>query len=211
MSAVVASAAQATAGTLTSEGKSVIATGEQIGEHEFSVTDHPVSSGGGFVNGKCKRGTFTGTVAVAEGATSVTVHPIYSECTFAGQPATIHTVGCATTCSKPEHQPWVAGTSLRCGLHGPFSDQDYNGNLRSHDWRTAWPCDIDYNKLRWFRYAMDLLLHTNITGITYAVTKDNIGCALSGLGHFKNGDYFGTTTVKAHDSTSKAAVGITLH
>jgi hypothetical protein len=58
---------------------------------------------------------------------------------------------------------------------------------------------------------MDLLLHTVITGITYTVTKDNTGCALSGLGHFKNGDYFGTTTVKAHASVPKTAVGITLH
>ena len=58
---------------------------------------------------------------------------------------------------------------------------------------------------------MDLLLHTNITGIKYTVVKDNIGCPLKGTGSFSKGDYTGTTTVKAHDSTTKAAVGITLH
>jgi hypothetical protein len=58
---------------------------------------------------------------------------------------------------------------------------------------------------------MDLLLHTKIGGLRYTVTKDPIGCPLKGTGAFSSGDYTGTTTVKAHNSSTKAAVGITLH
>jgi hypothetical protein len=93
MSAVVASAAQATAGTLTAEGKTVTATAEQVGEHELVLTDHEVGPGQ-FATLKCKKATFTGTSGVTDGATSVTVHPHYTECTFANQPATVTTTGC---------------------------------------------------------------------------------------------------------------------
>ena len=95
MSAVVASAAQATAGTLTTfpAGKTVIATAEQTAEHEFVLKDHEAEPGK-FANTKCKKAVFTGTAGVATGATSVTAHPVYTECTAFGQNATITTTGC---------------------------------------------------------------------------------------------------------------------
>ncbi len=58
---------------------------------------------------------------------------------------------------------------------------------------------------------MDILLTANVTGIAYEVTKDGIGCPLSGTGKFTKGDYTGDTTITAKNAVSGAAVGITLH
>ena len=96
MSAIVASAAQALPnGTLTTfpAGKTVIATAEQTGEHEFTLTDHETEPGK-FANTKCKKATFTGSEGVADGALTIRVTPIYEECTAFGQAATITTTGC---------------------------------------------------------------------------------------------------------------------
>jgi hypothetical protein len=215
MSAVIASAASASAGTLTTfpAGKTVVATGEQIGEHVFTLTDHPV--GAAFNNVKCKKAIFDGVGTVATGATSVTVTPTYSECTAFGQPATITHNGCNYVLSTgtPTAGGWHVNTALSCPA-GKFIEVHTGtcavtiaaqGPLTTSAATNSGVANPET--------GMDLLLHTNITGITYTVTKDNIGCPLTGpagkLWH--KGDYEGTTTGKAHDSITLAPVGITLH
>jgi hypothetical protein len=210
MSAVVASAAQATAGTLTAEGKTVIATAEQVGEHEFVLTDHETEPGK-FANTKCKKAVFTGTAGVTDGATSVTAHPVYTECTAFGQPATITTTGCdyVLKTGTPTAGGWHVTTDVVCGAFSVIKIVTGTCEV-TVDSQTGLNTSEATNS-GGGGTAMDLLLHTNITGIHYTVTKDSIGCPLKGIGFFNKGDYTGTTTVKAHDSTTKVAVGITLH
>jgi hypothetical protein len=220
MSAIVASAASATAGTLTAEGKTVIATAEQSGEHEFVLTDHPIAPG--FAVTKCKKAVFTGTAGVTDGATSVTAHPVYTECTAFGQPATITTTGCDYVLNtgtpvivEGVQTGWHVVTDLVCA---ETKEPTVNHVIKI----VTGTCEVtvggqtglttsEVTNSGGAGTAMDLLLHTKITGIKYTVVKDNIGCPLSGTGSFSKGDYNGTTTVKAHDAETKVAVGITLH
>jgi hypothetical protein len=220
MSAIVATAAQAAAGTLTSEGKTVIATAEQSGEHEFVLTDHETEPGK-FANTKCKKAAFTGTAGVTDGATSVTAHPVYTECTAFGQPATITTTGCdyVLKTGTPTAGGWHVTTDVVCT--GP--DEKAEPPTPKHLIRiVTGTCEVTVDSQAGLNTseatnsggagtAMDLLLHTNITGIVYNVTKDAIGCPLKGTGVKSKGDYTGTTTVKAHQEITKVAVGITLH
>jgi hypothetical protein len=210
MSAVIASAAQATAGTLTSEGKKVIATAEQVGEHEFTLTDHEVSPGV-FASTKCKKATFTGTAAVTDGATSVQVHPVYSECTAFGLAATVTTTGCdyVLTTGTPTAAGWHVITDIVCttGFHIKIVTATCEVTVHPQTGLVT----SEVTNSGGSGTAMDLLLHTNITNITYIVDKDGIGCPLKGTGTFFKGDYVGTTTVKAHDSVTGVPVGITLH
>jgi hypothetical protein len=210
MSAIAASVASATAGTLTAEGRTVIGTGEQVGEHELMFTDHPLS-GGGFATTKCKKATFTGTAGVTDGATSVTVHPEYKECTAFGQPATITTTGCDYLLhfGTPTAGGWHVVTDIVCT--GNSVIRIVTGTCDIHIKSQTGLTTSEATNSGGASTAMDLLLHTNITGIKYTVTKDPIGCPLSGIGDFSNGDYRGTTTVKAHDKITQVAVGITLH
>lgn len=210
MSAVVASAASATNGTLTTfPTTTVVATGEQVGEHVFTLTDHPII-GGGFANVKCKKATFDGVGTNKDGDTTVTVTPTYSECTAFGLAATIEHDECTyilhtgtttglggwhvvTTVSCPEGKTITIKTAtceVRVGSQSLTTSEVTNSGTSAE---------------------MDLLLHTNIENIAYTVTKDGIGCPLSGTGSFSKGDYVGTTTVKAHDAVEKTPVGITLH
>jgi hypothetical protein len=232
MSAVVASATQAAAGTLTSEGKLVTPTGEQTVEHVFTLTNHEISSGV-FATTKCKKATFTSPEPVSEGARTFRVHPVYSECTAFGLLATVTTTGC-------DYRFWIeepteiivdfpGGTVTNSGAWHVTTDlfcqatKDKDGTETPHRikivtatcevtvWTQTGLTTSAISNSGGSGTAMDLTLSANITGITYSVTKDGIGCPLSGTGVFSGGDYQGTTTFKAHSFATGEAAGITLH
>jgi hypothetical protein len=169
-------------------------------------TDHETEPGK-FANAKCKKAVFTGTAGVTDGATSMTVHPVYTECSAFGQPATITTTGCdyLLRIGEPTGGGWHVVTEFVC-VGGVIVFTIATGT-----------CDIhieaqgSLTTSQMTNGPLYLVLHTKIAGFKYVVTKDNIGCPLKGTGSFSKGDYNGTTIVKAHDSTTKAAVGITLH
>jgi hypothetical protein len=210
MSALVASAAQATAGTLTTEGKTGVITAEQTSEHEVVLTDHPVS--GSFFNFTCKKSIFPGVGTVTEGATSVRVHPEYSECTRFGQPVAITTTGCdyvLKTGTPAAGAGWHVTTDIVCAAGSVI--KFVTGTCEFTIGEQTGLTTSEATNSGTAGTAMDILLHINITGFKYTVTKDSIGCSLSGLGSFSKGDYTGTTTVRAHDSVTKVPVGITLH
>jgi hypothetical protein len=213
MSAFVASAASAAQGTLTTfpEGSTVIATAEQTGEHEFVLTDHKI--GEGFATTKCKKAAFTGTAGVKTGATSVNAHPVYTECIAFGQPATITTTGCDYLLKVGEFAGGAAPvtTDLVCAAGSVIKIVTGTCEVTVGAQTGLVKSEATNSGVAVPETGMDLLLHTAITGIKYTVVKDNIGCPLTGTGAFTKGDYNGKTTVKAHDSTTKATVGITLH
>jgi hypothetical protein len=211
MSAIVATMAQATAGTLTTEGKTVTATAEQVGEHEFTLTDHEIEPAK-FFSFKCKKAIFTGTAGVTDGATSMTVHPVYSECTIFGGPVTITTTGCdylLKTGTPTATGGWHATTDIVCAAGSVI--KIVSGTCEIQVGAQTGLATSEVTNSGGEKTAMDLLIHTKITGLVYNVTKDPIGCFLKGTGVKSKGDYTGTTTVKAHESVSGAAVGITLH
>jgi hypothetical protein len=86
MSAVVASAAQAEAGTVTAEKYPVTLTGSQVGTNELVV-------GNGARRVSCATANAHGTLAAA--STSLTLTPSYSTCTSTGGlPVTVTVNGC---------------------------------------------------------------------------------------------------------------------
>jgi hypothetical protein len=214
MSAVVASAASATAGTLTTfpAGKTVIGTAGQSGEHVLTLTDHPIN--GAFNSLRCKRVTFTGTAGVSTGATSMAVYPAYSECTAFGQPVTI-SIGCEyvfnTSTPTADGLGWHVTTDISCSGANMIKIVTGTCEVTVGSQTNLSTNQVTNSGAASPETAMDLLLHTNITGIKYTVVKDNIGCPLDGTGAFTKGDYKGTTTVTGLNSETGAAVGITLH
>jgi hypothetical protein len=237
ISAVVTSAASATAGTLTTfpAGSTVIATAEQTGIHKFTLTDHKI--GEGFATTECTTAKFTGSFVSAsmEGATVFTVQPVYEGCKAFGLNATVTTTGCdylfrtGTQSGIVIDFPggvvtgngaWHVTTDVVCQ-----NTKDKDGTVTPHRIRIVTAtCEVTIGSQIGLatssvsnsgtaspETAMDLVVATNVTGIVYTVTKDGIGCPLSGTGLFTSGDYTGVTTVKAHDWLTKATVGITLH
>jgi hypothetical protein len=213
MSAMFASAAQA-AGTLTTfpSGRKAIMTAEQTGEHEFILTDQEVSPGV-FATVKCKKATFTGTAAAAEGATEVKVHPVYTECTGFGLPATVTTAGCDRVwkMGEPVAGGWHVTTDIVCSPGSLFVFKTATCEVTVGSQTGLTTSSVTNSGSSSPETAMDLVLHTSIGGIRYTVVEDGIGCPLKSKGSFSQGDYKGTTTVKAHESGTGASLGITLH
>jgi hypothetical protein len=221
MSAVVATAAQATAGTLTTfpAGKTVDITAEQVGLHEFKLTDHEVQPGS-FASATCSYAHFDGVGAISTGATQITVTPTYGThppqgetCIVFGQPGRITTTGCdyLLKSGTPTGGGWHVTTDLVCTGANTIIIESGTCEVHIGPQTGLTTSQVTNSGSASPETAMDLLLHIKITGIKYTVTKDSIGCPLKGTGTFTGGDYTGTTTVQATDSTTGAAVGITLH
>jgi hypothetical protein len=182
------------------------ATGEQVGENTMSLTDHLI--GGVPATVKCKAMTLTGTKALEAVKEELRVHPEYKECTAFGAAATVTTTNCDYLfhIGSATAGGWHTTTDVVCS--GGSTIKVVSGN-----------CEVTINSQSGLTTSeltnsgteaeMDLLLHTSITGIHYTVVKDGAGCALSGTGEFSQGDYTGTTTVKAHDSETLKPTGIT--
>jgi hypothetical protein len=220
MSAIVATAAQATPGTLTTfpAGKTVDITAEQIGTHEFLLTDHEVEPGK-FATTTCEYAHFHGVGTVATGSTTLTVLPTYGnaekKCTAFGQPATITTTGCHyllhSGTETPAKTGWHVLTDVVCEEGKVIKIVTGTCEVTVGSQSNLTTSEVTNSGSPAPETAMDLLLHTNVHSIEYKVVKDNIGCPLKGTGTFKKGDYTGTTTVKATDAATGVAVGITLH
>jgi hypothetical protein len=210
MSAVVPSAVQATSETLTTfpGGSSAIPTGEQVGENALTLTDHEVEPGQ-FATSKCKKATFTGTEPLPEGLETILAHPEFKECTAFGQPATITTTGCDYLfhIGSPTSGGRHATKDIVCSAGATIKIVTGTCEVTIGSQNGLTTSEVTNSGTE---EAMDLLLHTNITGIKYTVVKDGVGCPLIGKGEFSKGDYTGTTTVKAHDSSSGEPVGITV-
>jgi len=204
MSAVVASAASATSGTLTTTGN-VTATAEQVGEHVFTLTSHPVS--GGFATTKCKKAHFKGVGTVATGATSVTVTPEYKECTAFGLPATITHEECnyvLKTGTPVNATEWHVTTDVVCPAGKAIKI-------------VAQTCEVTVGSQTGLATSTvangaggHLTLNTNISKIKYTVVKDGIGCPLAKTGAFEDGHYVGTSTVKGLDALGNP-VAVSIH
>jgi hypothetical protein len=213
MSAVVTSAASAAAGTLTTfpAGKTVVGTGEQIGEAAVTLTDHPI--GTGFASIKCKKLVGDAVGTVTEGATTVTVTPTASECTAFGLPATVEHNECTLVMHSGEttgNGGWQVITTLACpaGKAVTLKTATCEVSITSQELSTA---EVANSGSASPETAMDLLVNVNVSNAKYTVVKDGIGCPLTGTGSFSKGDAVGALTVKGLDSVTKAAVGITLH
>jgi hypothetical protein len=210
MSTVAVTAAQATVGKLTTEGKTVIATAEQVGEHEFSLTDHELEVGK-YANSKCKKAVFTGIGSVTTGATSSQVHPVLSECIAFGQSATITTTGCdyLFKFGTPTAGGWHVTTDIICSGASVIKIVTSTCEVTIGGQTGLSTSEVTNSGSS--GTAMDLLLHTSVTGIKYTVVKDTVGCPLKGTGIFSKGDQVGTTTATAHDWATQAPVGITIN
>jgi hypothetical protein len=216
MSAVLAASVRASGpGTFTTfpEGSTVMATGVQHnGVHKLTLTDHPVG-GGGFATLQCTTVHFDGTNNFITSATTITFLATYSGCTAFGLAATVNNNGChhTLTLTGPTAAGWHVDTTIQCAegkaitivtatcevqikSQGPLSTVEAT-NAGSFSPETA----------------MDITLDENKIGIKYSVTKDGIGCPLSGTGSFSKGDYTGSTTITATDSASGAQRGLTIH
>jgi hypothetical protein len=145
----------------------------------------------------------------------VTVTPTYSDCTAVGQPMNVRPNGCNCVLSTgtPIAGGWHITKTLPCRAEKSIEVHTGTCALAFSPQRPLTTSEVTNAGVVTPETGMDLLLHTNITGITYIVTKDNIGCSLTALAGklWHQGDYEGTTLVKAHDSVTQVSVGITLH
>lgn len=210
MSVIAASSASAeTVPTLTtSTGGNVHLHATQTGnKHKFVLTDHPIL-GGGFATTECAKATFTSTPGepAKPGDKTFTVGIEYKECTSFGIGSTIHTEGC--------HYLIHADTKSGGNFIGRATLQTCTIKI------TAGTCEVDVEpqvlggitaENSGTEASMDILLKANVTGIKYKVTKDGIGCPLSGTGTFEKGDYTGDTTITGTNPETGSAVGVTLH
>lgn len=212
LSAVIASAAQATNGTLTTFPTTTVnSSGGQIGEGVFTLTDHKI--GEGFATIRCKKATLTSTEANKDGDTTLRLHPVYSECPAFGLNSTVNTTGC----------DYIFHFTTTTGLGGWHFDTTIVCNAGSAIKITTATCEVVIESQSLSHTGevtnsgdgipetdMDLHFHTDFTGLTYKVTKDGIGCPLSGTGTFTKADCEWTTTLQAFDLLGNP-VGITLH
>jgi hypothetical protein len=183
-----------------------IATGEQSGENTIQLTDHLIGGVPASVN--CKAMTLTGTKALEAVKEELRVHPEYKECTAFGAAATVTTTNCdylfhigAATAGG-----WHTTTDVVCS--GGSTIKVVSGNCEvTISGQTGLTTSELTNSGT--EAEMDLLLHTAITGIHYTVVKDGTGCPLSGTGEFSQGDYTGTSTIKAHDAETLKQANIT--
>jgi hypothetical protein len=213
MSATVATTVQATAGTLTVDPNVLaIGTGEQEGETEFTLTDHPLS--GGFALTKCKKAVFTGTEAVGSGATTLRVHPVQNECISFGQPSTVTTTGCdylfhigTPTAAKTG---WHVTSDIVCSAGSAIKIVTGTCEVLIGSQNGLTTSEMT-NKGGGGTTEMDLTLDIKNHSTKYTVTKDNIGCPLSGTGSFSKGDYGGALTIRGHDVVTGVPLGLTIH
>lgn len=209
---MTATAAQAEPnGTLTTFPAAAIGTtvtGEQIGEHTYVFTDHPGPSAV-----HCKKSHFDGVGTVANGSTTVTVTPTYSECKAFGLNAAIDHNECTYILHFKTKLPlggWDATTTTSCPTGKALAITAATCEVIIHPQELPNTSEVTNSGPSVPETGMGLHLHTNIAELKYTVTKDGIGCPLSGIGSFSKGHYFGTTTFKGHDF-GKNPVGITLH
>jgi hypothetical protein len=216
MSAVVVSAAQAESqSTLTTipSGTTVILTGTQEnGLHKFVLTDHPLPNTEPvqYATTECAKATFKGVGTVADGAQTATFEPIYTECKSFGLNSTVTTNGCHYEANLGTKTGTTAAVSiqLKCPVGKKITIVaatcevvvEAQGPLTKNTLTNAGTST-----------AMDLTLDTEVSGIKYTVTKDGIGCPLSGVGAYSKGDYTGQTTITAVHSVSLLPAGITVH
>lgn len=150
---------------------------------------------------KCKKASFTGTQAENTAAT-LTVTPVYSECTAFGLSATVNMAACDYTFASPEGK---AGSVAVTGCEGT------NAKI------TAGTCEVQLNETG--NGELSQVLYTNqgtspstvkvdaeVSGITYNKTKDGFLCPLSGTGSKSDGKYDGATN--ASGFAGEAQVGI---
>ena len=192
-------------------GESVTATGEQTAtKHRLTLTDHPV--GGSFWTFECNVVKATGVGSSKAGDTAITVHPTYEGCTAAGLAITITTTNCdyVYRLGEPTAGGWHVTTDISCTAGSSIKIASSTCELTIGTQTGVATSEVTNAGSASPETAMDLLVHTNLSGLKYTVTKDGIGCSLSGTGSFSKGDYTGTTTIKAHDSVTKAAVNLTI-
>jgi len=183
-----------------------IATGEQVGENTLQLTDHLIEGAPAAV--KCKTMKFTGTEPLPAGLGTIRAHPVYEGCTAFGQAATITTTGCdyLLHVGTATAGGWHVTTDVVCTASSLMKIATASCEVTVGAQVGLTTSEVTNAGTE---AAMDLLLHTGITGVHYTVAKDGTGCPLSGIGNFSQGDYTGTTTIKAHDAATLEPVDIT--
>jgi len=194
MSALGASVAQAGVSVLMSDQEKYHTTldATQIGEHVFEVdTVEPLND-----EVKCKKATFAGTLEKA--SSTITVIPTYAECKAFGLTATVTTTGCeytihsAVTVNAPHE--YTAEVDVHCDV-GKFIKV------------TTATCEVQVTEQTNLKHVMvtndtnvktelnDVTVTPTVSNIAYHVTKDGIGCPLTGVETRTDGIYTGNTTV----------------
>jgi hypothetical protein len=142
----------------------------------------------------------------------VTVNPVYEGCKAFGLNATIATTGCDYVYhfGTPTGSGWHVATDIGCSAGSTIKILTATCEVTIGPQSGLATSEATNSGRASPEAAMDIVLHTNITGIKPTVGKDGIGCPLSGAGSFSKGDYTGTTTVRAHNAVTGVAVGVTL-
>lgn len=211
MNAMIASAAQAGTFDYRAGEYPAIITAAQIGEHTFEVDT--VDPNNDAV--KCKDSTFTGALSEAEANEGVVrVTPTYTECKAFGLTATVTTTGCTYT---------IRPTATITAPHEFTGLVDLHCESGKFIKVTTATCEIQVTEQTNLAHVIltndtavapakdDVTLTADVTGIAYHVTKDGIGCPLTGVETRVDGVYKGETTVTAENEASSQVNFTVIH
>jgi hypothetical protein len=194
ISAIGASAAQATQFHTKGAAYPATVTGVNVANQVFHF--HVETGKNNELN--CKKGNFSGTLTKA--STTLTVHPVYTACTFSGAAATVTTTNCdyvLNAGAKKSPGEYAGTLDIECAAAQFISV-------------TTAECEIriaPQNGLKELVFVNltgsgTILTEFNISAFAYSVTKDAAGCPLTGMENRVDG-----TTTLATGVTFSAVVG----
>jgi hypothetical protein len=198
MSAIAASASQASSFMTEGEKYPVTISASQEGEHVFTV----LTEAGKNSEVKCKKATFSGSASAK--SSEVTVHPTYEECTAFTLPATVTT----TNCDYVIH----SGAGSVDNFAGTVDVKCSSGSIKV---KTA-TCEVSVGgqtglgNLGLVNNTAGGTVNINpaVTGIAYTNVTDGIGCPLPDKASHTDGTYNGKTlaSAKFEGSAIKATI-----
>ncbi|HET7119804.1 MAG TPA: hypothetical protein VFI17_00980 [Solirubrobacterales bacterium] len=172
-------------------------------------------------NVTCENATYNSNGAVANGATAANLHPSYANCTaFGFIGANVNTANCnyegtvdtANATYNEANMTWnAAHIIIKCNVN-PITINAGSGTCVATVGNTTNPTTIGGSTLHFGNTTNEPMdFHIQATNVVVPVQKnaDNFGCPFNGTGA-TNGTYNGLATLRAHDPTNNALVGVTV-
>lgn len=194
MSAIVASAAQATTHKMDTPGLAT-AKIKAVSEGEQTLATSTASV-------KCKSAEFNGTVSGETNITEITVSPTYSECKLGSETATVTTTGCNYVLKGVTSAGGDATAAVSCS---GGSEIEIKTSLCTLLIGTQTPAGgVHYTGTTGESGKEEVTIAATVSGIVYE-KEGGLGCLFAGNGH--DASYTGNTTAAAYEDVANGAKG----
>jgi len=186
MSAMAASAAQGSQFHTKGAAYPAAITGNEVGEQIFKV--HVAAGNNNEI--KCKKVAFTGTLAAA--SSTLTLHPVYQECTAFGLNAVVNTEGCNYVIHSEAElalDEFAGSMDIECG-----AGQFVNVVTATCELHITPQNGLKALTLVDSTAAGNIIPEFNLAGFAYSITKDGIGCPLTAVENRVDGTHKGAVS-----------------